>query len=495
MVRPPPKLVRHCIWGARRIDIGAKGRGGWARHNEPDVPLPGREYMVTHRHPSPVWFTFASLRTRQQGNREVRQTIGQRQMRITDLRGVRIGGLVSGGLDSCTITHWLRANGVEPHCYTLDLGQPDEPDLESVRVRMLECGAVSAHVIDGREALAEAGLSVIQSQARYEGGYWNTTGIARYVTTRLAIDALKRDGISVLFHGATGRGNDQVRFQLATNMLAPTFQVYAPWRDPVMHDTFGGRKEMVEYSVAHSLPIKASVDKIYSTDANMLGLTHEAGRLEELATPATLVTPEMGVWGWDAPDAPGMIRIEWKNGRPVAIDGDHVDLVEAFRRTNEIGGAHGIGIGRHVVENRFVGIKSRGVYEAPGMEVLGQAFEFLLQLYLDRRARELYETLSRFLAVQIYQGYWYDLGTTAALDAIARYASLVSGTVILRLSKGQVIFEGIDGVEDAPTLYSEDDASMERAGSFDHADAEGFLRVLGVPARNFANRMFPHLDR
>ena len=146
-------------------------------------------------------------------------------MRITDLRGVRIGGLVSGGLDSCTITHWLRANGVEPHCYTLDLGQPDEPDLESVRVRMLECGAVSAHVIDGREALAEAGLSVIQSQARYEGGYWNTTGIARYVTTRLAVEALERDGISVLFHGATGRGNDQVRFQLATNMLAPTFEV------------------------------------------------------------------------------------------------------------------------------------------------------------------------------------------------------------------------------------------------------------------------------
>ena len=283
-------------------------------------------------------------------------------MRIADLRGVRIGGLVSGGLDSCTITHWLHANGAEPHCYTLDLGQPDESDLEEVRRRMLACGAAAAHVIDGREALAEAGLQVIQSQARYEGGYWNTTGIARYVTTRLAVEALERDGITVLFHGATGRGNDQVRFQLATNMLAPTFEVYAPWRDPVMHDTFGGRKEMIEYATAHQLPIKASADKIYSTDANMLGLTHEAGRLEELATPATLVTPEMGTWGWNAPDPPAHIRIEFEEGRPVAIDGDRLDLVSIFSRANAVGGAHGVGIGRHVVENRFVGIKSRGVY-------------------------------------------------------------------------------------------------------------------------------------
>src|SRR5581483_2422970 len=162
-------------------------------------------------------------------------------MRIEDLRGKKIGGLVSGGLDSCTITHWLRRQGAEPHCYTVDLGQPDEPDLESVRRRMLACGAVSAHILPGQAPLAEAGLKVIQAQARYEGGYWNTTAIARYVTTRLAVEALKRDGITILFHGATGRGNDQVRFQLATNMLAPEMEVYAPWRDPKMLDTFGGR--------------------------------------------------------------------------------------------------------------------------------------------------------------------------------------------------------------------------------------------------------------
>ncbi|MGH2356240.1 MAG: argininosuccinate synthase, partial [Chloroflexota bacterium] len=296
-------------------------------------------------------------------------------MRVDDLRGKKVGGLVSGGLDSCTITHWLQSRGAEPHCFTVDLGQPDEPDLEAVRQRMLACGAASAHVLPGQEPLAEAGLKVIQAQATYEGGYWNTTAIARYATTRLAIEAMRHQGITVLFHGATGRGNDQVRFQLATNMLAPEMEVYAPWRDPAMLDTFGGRKEMVEYAAAFGLPIKASVEQIYSTDANLLGLTHEAGQLEELETPATLVTPEMGVWPWDAPDDHQVISLTWQAGRPVAVDGVGCSLVDVFEQANTVAGAHGVGIGRHVVENRFVGIKSRGVYEAPGMELLGQAYE------------------------------------------------------------------------------------------------------------------------
>ena len=413
-------------------------------------------------------------------------------MRVEDLKGKKIGGLVSGGLDSSTITHWLRSQGAEPHCFTVDLGQPDEPDLEVVRQRMLACGAATATILSGQDQLAEAGLQVIQAQARYEGGYWNTTAIARYVTTRLAIAALRQQNINILFHGATGRGNDQVRFQLATNMLAPDMQVYAPWRDPRMLDTFGGRKEMVEYAATYELPIKASVEKIYSTDANMLGLTHEAGKLEALETPATLVDPEFGVWPWDAPPTPRIVSIRWVRGRPVAIDGETLPLVNVFRLANTIAGEYGVGIGRHVVENRFVGIKSRGVYEAPGMELLGQAYEFLLQLFLDRRARELFDQLSRYLAVQIYQGYWYDLGTTAALAAIERFAAQVDGTVTLRLSKGHVVFEGVSGAE--ASLYAEDDASMERAGSFDHADAEGFLRVLGVPARNYAG-MLKKLDR
>lgn len=414
-------------------------------------------------------------------------------MQYQELIGKAIGGAVSGGLDSCTVTHWLREQGALPHCFTVDLGQPDETNLDDVPKRMLACGALEALVIPGQEALAAAGLQVIQAQARYEGGYWNTTGIARYVTTALILRELEKRGIGVLFHGATGRGNDQVRFQLATNMLAPRVAVYAPWRDPSFIERFGGRAEMLAYCAEHHLPIRQSVAKPYSTDANFLGLTHEAGQLEELTTSAAHVEPGMGVWAWDAPDRPEIITIRWEAGVPVAINGEAIPLVSIFQQANQTGGRNGVGIGVHVVENRFVGIKSRGVYEAPGMEVLGQSYAYLLQLVLDRRARDVYDNMSRQIATQIYQGYWYDLATTSALAALKPIQSLVTGTVALRLYKGNIFFEGAEGA--THSLYRSDIASMERIGSFDHADAEGFLKVLGVSARNYADRQLSALDR
>lgn len=409
-------------------------------------------------------------------------------MRYQELIGKDIGGAVSGGLDSCTATAWLREQGARPHCFVVDLGQPDETNLEEIPRRMIACGAVEAEVIPGQEALAEAGLKVIQAQARYEGGYWNTTGIARYVTTALIIRELEKRSINILYHGATGRGNDQVRFQLATNMLAPHLQIYAPWRDPAFVERFGGRAEMIAYCAERQLPVRATAEKPYSTDANFLGLTHEAGKLESLTTPAAFVEPGMGVWAWDAPDRPAIVTIRWEAGVPVAVDGQSLPLVEVFHRANRIGGENGVGIGVHVVENRFVGIKSRGVYEAPGMEVLGASYAYLLQLILDRRARDLFDSLSRQIATQIYQGYWFDLATTSALAALEPITRLMTGTVALRLYKGNIFFEGI---EDAPfSLYSADIASMEKIGDFDHVDAEGFLRVLQISARNYAQRQF-----
>src|SRR5262245_60963418 len=294
-------------------------------------------------------------------------------MHYQDVVGKHIGGAVPGGLDSCTATAWLREKGALPHCFTVDLGQPDETNLDDIPARMRACGAVEARIIDGKEALAAAGLQVIQAQARYEGGYWNTTGIARYVTTALILRELQQRSIEVLFHGATGRGNDQVRFQLATNMLAPRVQVYAPWRDPAFIKEFGGRAEMLAYCQKRGLPVRATVEKPYSTDANFLGLTHEAGKLESLRTPATAVEPGMGSWAWDAPDKPEVVSIRWVGGVPVAINGKDLPLVEVFQEANRVGGRNAVGIGVHVVENRFVGIKSRGVYEAPGMELLGQS--------------------------------------------------------------------------------------------------------------------------
>jgi len=300
-------------------------------------------------------------------------------MNINHLRGKTIGAAVSGGLDSCTIAHWLAHNGVDVVCFTADLGQPDETNIDDIRTRMLACGAKDAIMVDAKDEMALAGIHVIQSQSSYEGGYWNTTGIARHVTVAGLLPEMEKRGIDVFLHGATGRGNDQARFQLVTNMMNPAIDVYAPWRDPLLWEAFPnpqetdfpGRTEMIDYCNSHNLPITATHDKPYSTDANILGLTHEAGKLESLSIPAAFITPGMGVHPKDAPDEVEYFTVRFEEGMPVAINDNAVTPLEALIQSNEIGGRNGVGIGLHTVENRFVGIKSRGVYEAPGMEVLG----------------------------------------------------------------------------------------------------------------------------
>lgn len=407
-----------------------------------------------------------------------------------------VGGAVSGGLDSCTATHWLDSRGFSVRCFTVDLGQPDEESLDAVAARMRACGAGEASVVPGQQALAEAGLKVVQAQARYEGGYWNTTGIARPVTVAAILPHLTRAGVGVLFHGATGRGNDQVRFQLAANMLDPSVVVYAPWRDPEFVGEFPGRRQMIEYCESHKLPIKPAREARYSTDANFLGLTHEAGDLEDVTVPPGFVEPGMGAWPWDAPDRQEAVTIRWEEGVPVALNGRRLGLVEMFKAANRVAGAHGVGIGTHVVENRFVGVKSRGLYEAPGMELLGRTYEYLLQFVLDRRAREFFEHLSRVISVQIYQGYWLDLATTSALAALEPIRRLATGAITVRLYKGGVYFEAAEDTPEAMphSLYT-DDSSMEALGTYDHSDAEGFVKVLGISAKNFGRRQYPKLGR
>jgi argininosuccinate synthase len=241
---------------------------------------------------------------------------------------------------------------------------------------------------------------------------------------------------------------------------------------------------MIDYCEKHRLPIKASRSAPYSTDANLLGLTHEAGKLEHLDTPPWFVTPGMGVLPKDAPDAPETVSVRFERGWPAAINGETTTPFEAIRKANAIGGRHAVGIATHLVENRFVGIKSRGVYEAPGMELLGAAYAFLLQLVLDRRGRELFDQLSLYVAKQIYQGYGFDLGTHVARKAVEPITALSTGTIRLTLYKGRAEFAG---AQDVPhQLYSESNASMEAIGEFDHADSEGFLRVLQVSARSLA---------
>jgi argininosuccinate synthase len=407
-------------------------------------------------------------------------------MRITlnHLKGKTVAFAASGGLDSCTITRWLVDNGVNVVCFTADMAQPDESDFDAVRTRMLACGAQDYVRIPLHDAIAEAGLDIIQAQAYYEGRYWNTTGIGRHVIVAGMIGEMRKRGISILSHGATGRGNDQVRFQLVTNMLAPEFEVYAPWRDEAFLSKFRGRSEMIDYCTERKLPIKVTKNAPYSTDANLLGLTHEAGKLESLETPPSFVTPGMGVHPTQAPDQPELVTIRFEKGRPVAINGAKVSAYQAITTANQLGGKHGVGICYHLVENRFVGIKSRGVYEAPGMELLGTAYFYLLQLVLDRRARELFDQLSLMLAKQVYQGYGYDLASRVATDAVRSFAQLMTGTIGVSLYKGNTHFAS--ATEVPHSLYSEANASMEAIGEFDHADSEGFLRVLQVSARALA---------
>lgn len=405
-------------------------------------------------------------------------------MNVNDLKNKTVAAFVSGGLDSCTIVRWLADNDVNVICFTGDLGQPDEPDLEKVKERLLASGAKDAIVVDAKEMMAKAGCLAVQAQAIYEGEYWNTTGIGRHVVVAALLPELKKKGINIFLHGATGRGNDQVRFQIVSNMLDPEMQIYAPWRDEIFLKKFGGRKEMIDFCEEKNLPIKHSHQKPYSTDANLLGLTHEAGKLEFLDTPALFIEAEMGNLASDAPDKKEEFEVTFEKGWPTKINGEPVTNYQAFDKANKIGGKHGVGIAHHLVENRFVGIKSRGVYEQPGIVLLGQCYEYILELILDRRARRLFNSLSKYIGEQIYQGYWFDTGSQAAMAGIKRFADLTAGTIKVELYKGQIFFKE---AKDVPhNIYSSEDASMESVGSFDHVDSEGFLSILGVSAKSLA---------
>ncbi len=402
-------------------------------------------------------------------------------MNIAELKGKKVAAAVSGGLDSCTIVRWLADHDVEVICYTGDLGQTDETDLGEVQKRLLASGATEAHIIEGKEQMAKAGCLAIQANAVYERDYWNVTGIGRHVLTSILIEELRKQDISVLIHGATGRGNDQVRFQLIANMLNPNIIVYAPWRDPAFLEAFGGRKQMIDFCEKRNLPIKHSHEKPYSTDANLLGLTHEAGKLESLEVPAHFVKPEMGMLPEDASTKVEAFSVRFERGWPVIVNGKKVNPLSAFATANEVAGKNGVGIGVHLVENRFVGVKSRGVYEQPGIQLLGDCYKYLFQLMFDSRATDLYDQLSTYIGKQIYQGYWFDTGSQAAMAAISKYSDLMTGTISVNVSKGNVSFKSAENIPH--NLYSEEDASMESIGEFNHVDSEGFLRILGISAK------------
>lgn len=403
-------------------------------------------------------------------------------MKLNELDGKKVGMCVSGGLDSKTVTKRLTQEGIDVVCFTADLAQPDEDDINGVIDKMAPCGARTV-VVDLKKEMADACFEVIKCNARYDGGYWNTTGIARAVTVRGVVAAMKKEGCTVLAHGATGRGNDQMRFERYTTVLDPEIQVYAPWRDELLLKEFPGRTEMAAYLAQFDIPAVIGMKKRYSTDANLAGLSHEAEDLESLETACTIVDPVMGVWPQDAPDAIETIVLRFEKGDCVAIDGKDVTPLEAMLEANERAGRNGIWM-KNALENRIVGTKSRGVYEAPGMELLGFGLQTVYQAVLDRRAFKLFNQMSSLIADQIYDGRYYDPSTNAAKAAVDALAESATGTVSVGMYKGNLYFQSLT---DCPaSIYNEEDSSMEASAGLNPVSSQGYADIMNVEAAALA---------
>ncbi|CAE7818506.1 argG [Symbiodinium sp. CCMP2456] len=395
-----------------------------------------------------------------------------------------VGICVSGGLDSKTVALRLRLAGVKVKCFTADIGQPDEEDVNDVVKKMAPCG-VETIVVDLKDEIAEGAFEAVAAQAMYDGGYWQSTGIGRYVTARGLLAEMKKHGCTVLSHGATGRGNDQVRFERYVNVIDPSFKVYAPWRDPVLLEEFPGRSQMLTFLQKHGIDHKivSQASKRYSTDANICGLSNEAEDLESMQTPITIVNPVMGVWPKDAPDKQEEITLKFEKGRCTQINGKAVTPLQAVQQANTIAGRNGIGLCQ-ALENRILGTKSRGVYEAPGMALLGHAVTCVYMAVLDRRSTLLFRQLSAHISDQIYDGRYFDPSTRTAINAVWQLAEPASGTVKLGLHKGHMNFLAL--TDCAQSIYFEEDSSMEASAGLNPASSQGYLEVSSVEAKALA---------
>lgn len=386
----------------------------------------------------------------------------------------------SGGLDTSVILGWLMDEGYRVHAVYVDLGQPCE-DREAILQKAKNIGAASARIVDAREELCrDFAFPVLMWQAKYETIYLLGTSIARPLISKICLDVAKEVGAKAYAHGATGKGNDQCRFQLAAEALDPSIEVIAPWRNKKFRDQFPGRTELIAYCEAKNIPIKATSKKPYSSDENVLHISYEAGLLEDLnVCGVELVDFGMGVSPQQAPEAGEQVTIGFEKGVPVTLNGAKVSPLAMVEQLNAIGGRNGVGR-IDIVENRFVGMKSRGVYEAPGMSLLYAAALQLEQLTLDRDLVHLRDRLSPEVAEMVYYGFWYTAKMDALMSFIRKSHEVVTGEITLKLYKGNI---SIAGRKSPQSLYDEAIATMEGGGSYNQDDAEGFLRIQGLPGR------------
>jgi argininosuccinate synthase len=386
----------------------------------------------------------------------------------------------SGGLDTSVILGWLMEQGYDVHAVYVDLGQPCE-DREAILQKARNIGARSAQIVDAQEELCrDFAFPVLQWQAKYEGVYLLGTSIARPLISKVCLQVARDVGAAVYAHGATGKGNDQCRFQLAAEALDPNIKVLAPWRIAAFRQRFPGRTDMIAYCQQRNIPVKATAKKPYSSDENCLHISYEAGKLEDLAVNGCdLVEFGMTVSPQQAPDRVEQVAIEFDAGVPVRVNGERVSAFECVTRLNAIGGRNGVGR-IDMVENRFVGMKSRGVYEAPGMTILYAAHRLVEQLTMDRDLMHLRDRLAPEVAEMVYYGFWYHAKMDALAAFIREAQRPVTGEVRLDLYKGNLT---VAGRSSPNSLYDEGIATMEGGGSYDQTDAEGFLRIQGLPGR------------
>jgi argininosuccinate synthase len=397
--------------------------------------------------------------------------------------GERVGIAFSGGLDTSCALAWMREHGAIPYAFTADLGQYDEPDIDAVPKKALGVGAEDAILVDCKDALAHEALAALQCGAFHiqTAGrrYFNTTPLGRAVTGTKLVQAMAEHGVDIWGDGSTYKGNDIERFYRYGLLVNEHLRIYKPWLDATFVGELGGRTEMSEWLVARGFPHPTSVEKAYSTDANLLGATHEAKDLEQLQTSMKIVEPIMGVAHWDPAVTiePEAVTIEFARGLPVAIEGRTIaDPVALIRTANEIGGRHGLGMSDQI-ENRVIEAKSRGIYEAPGMALLHIAYERLLTAIHNESMLERYADEGRRLGRLLYEGRWFDVQALMLRDALTRWvAAAVTGEVTVELRRGDDYT--ILDTQGSSLTYDAERLSMERsATAFTAADRIGQLAV------------------
>ncbi len=386
----------------------------------------------------------------------------------------------SGGLDTSCILTWLIEKGYEVIAYIADVGQNE--DLEAVRKKALQCGASKACVEDlKKEFVTDFIFPAIQANAIYENRYLLGTSLARPVIAKKQIEVAFREGAEYVSHGATGKGNDQVRFELSYYALNPRIKVIAPWKTKEFLDKFKGRADLIAYAQEKGIPVKATAAKPYSTDENLMHISYESGILED---PATAPTDDMFEWTKspkNAPDTETIVEIHFKDGLPVKVinqnDGTtKTDPLELFIYLNKLGKENGIGR-IDIVENRFVGIKSRGVYETPAGTILRTAHIDIESIAMDREVMRLRDMLEPKFSELVYYGFWFSPEMDFLMAAIRKSQELITGTVWLSLYKGNVT---VKGRKSPSSLYNEKLSSMNIEGGYNQQDAEGFIKINAI---------------